>query len=551
MNENAFVIDGAGQWALDRSHMPGGATPIVQELMTRSLPVGMRRVFKALGVPADTLDLRFVHGFMYTRLRPLIAPDKPPKKLPPLAVLKLAMRLHPEMRRRAKIAERTLRDQPWTAVIHDWEHGGRAAIESRNLEFQAVNLTSIDNSLLIDQVNARIDHAIAQFEHHFWLHGFDLGPIGIYLYDGAAWGLTAADLLPLLEGASPSTSAPRQALCRLRELVDASGATPTTLAEMRAISPVIGAAVDDYLHMRSALLFSRYDVDGITLGERPELVFASVMTAAAHDTSVEVATRTAAVRERVPVGERGRFDDLLRQARSAMNLRDDNGPTTAEWPMGLVRLALLELGDRLAFAGRVHHRNHALELRIEEITVDLFAAEPPASADALVARAVERKREEALDAPLLIGPDEPAPPLSVMPASLARMVGMVQLVIAQMGMDGAAVNSGLHGCGVGTRSVRGRARVADSPEAALDALEPGDILVVRCTTPAYNVVLSLAGGVVTADGGPMSHAAVLARELGIPAVVGARNALIDIPDGAEVEVDPVAGVVRVLVASDV
>ena len=54
------------------------------------------------------------------------------------------------------------------------------------------------------------------------------------------------------------------------------------------------------------------------------------------------------------------------------------------------------------------------------------------------------------------------------------------------------------------------------------------------------------GAIVTADGGPLSHAAVLARELGIPAVVGARGALTDIPDGALIDVDPVAGEVRVV-----
>ena len=123
---------------------------------------------------------------------------------------------------------------------------------------------------------------------------------------------------------------------------------------------------------------------------------------------------------------------------------------------------------------------------------------------------------------------------------------MVQTVIQHLGMDGVATSSGLHGAGIGTTTVRGIARVATTPEQALDVLEPGDILVVAGTTPAYNLVLSLAGGVVTAEGGPMSHAAVLARELGIPAIVGARTALVDIPDGALVELDPVAGEVRVL-----
>ena len=115
-------------------------------------------------------------------------------------------------------------------------------------------------------------------------------------------------------------------------------------------------------------------------------------------------------------------------------------------------------------------------------------------------------------------------------------------------MDGQVAESGLHGTGVGTKVVQGVARVATSPEEALDRLEPGDVLVVAGTTPAYNLVLSLAGGVVTADGGPMSHAAVIARELGIPAVIGARGALTDIPDGALVEIDPVAGEVRIVSA---
>ncbi len=71
------------------------------------------------------------------------------------------------------------------------------------------------------------------------------------------------------------------------------------------------------------------------------------------------------------------------------------------------------------------------------------------------------------------------------------------------------------------------------------------MLVVRATSPAFNAVLAIAGAVVTANGGAMSHAAVLARELGIAAIVGAGAAL-EIRDGSLVEVDPVAGSVRVL-----
>ncbi|MFM7095050.1 MAG: PEP-utilizing enzyme, partial [Actinomycetota bacterium] len=64
--------------------------------------------------------------------------------------------------------------------------------------------------------------------------------------------------------------------------------------------------------------------------------------------------------------------------------------------------------------------------------------------------------------------------------------------------------------------------------------------------PAYNMVVGFAGALVTAEGGPLSHAAVIARELGIPAIVGAPRAMLDIRDGTTIEVDPIKGSVRVI-----
>ena len=78
-----FEAPGAGRWELDRSHFPGGTTPIAQWLMREAMPAGMGRVFGEQGVPAKRLDAEFVNGYMYTRLVPLIGGDKPPKRLPP------------------------------------------------------------------------------------------------------------------------------------------------------------------------------------------------------------------------------------------------------------------------------------------------------------------------------------------------------------------------------------------------------------------------------------------------------------------------------------
>jgi pyruvate,water dikinase len=77
-------------------------------------------------------------------------------------------------------------------------------------------------------------------------------------------------------------------------------------------------------------------------------------------------------------------------------------------------------------------------------------------------------------------------------------------------------------------------------------MEPGDIVVAPYTAPTYNAVLAMAGAIVTEEGGLLCHAAVIARELGIPAVIGAGDAMSRIPDGATIEVDPAGGTVRVL-----
>ena len=92
----------------------------------------------------------------------------------------------------------------------------------------------------------------------------------------------------------------------------------------------------------------------------------------------------------------------------------------------------------------------------------------------------------------------------------------------------------------------GRACVALDPTEAFVRFEPGDIVVTAGTCPAWNAILALAGGVITEEGGPLSHAAVIARELGLPALIGCAGAMTQIPDGATVELDAGAGAVRVI-----
>jgi pyruvate,water dikinase len=98
-----------------------------------------------------------------------------------------------------------------------------------------------------------------------------------------------------------------------------------------------------------------------------------------------------------------------------------------------------------------------------------------------------------------------------------------------------------HPAGVGWAA--GRAVVINC-ECELSRVAAGDVLVTRVAGPALSHILPRVAGVVTERGGSTSHFASLARERGIPMVLGVADATRRIPDGAQVAVDGVAGIVR-------
>lgn len=91
----------------------------------------------------------------------------------------------------------------------------------------------------------------------------------------------------------------------------------------------------------------------------------------------------------------------------------------------------------------------------------------------------------------------------------------------------------------------GTARIIRKPE-EFNRLSKGDVLVTTSTSAAFNVALPLLGAIVADRGGQLSHAAIVAREYGIPAVVGTLKATAVIPDGAVVKVDGGTGRIEVL-----
>jgi pyruvate,water dikinase len=148
------------------------------------------------------------------------------------------------------------------------------------------------------------------------------------------------------------------------------------------------------------------------------------------------------------------------------------------------------------------------------------------------------------------------PPLDALPAE-ARLIneGLVQYLREIMATPDVYAEPSPRALEVrGVPAVGGRyvgvARVIRG-EADFGRLQEGDVLVCPMTSPAWAALLPLAGALVTDHGGTLSHAAVIAREFGIPAVVATAHATGVIPDGATVEVDGDAGTVRVVALPEV
>lgn len=93
--------------------------------------------------------------------------------------------------------------------------------------------------------------------------------------------------------------------------------------------------------------------------------------------------------------------------------------------------------------------------------------------------------------------------------------------------------------------VEGIVRILDTPEEG-EKLQPGEILVATTTNVGWTPLFPRAAAIITDVGAPLSHAAIVARELGIPAVVGCGNATLRLKTGDKVIVDGGQGIVHIL-----
>lgn len=544
-----FEPPAPGFWELETAHHGlRPISPFLRETYRRAFVEGFVEPMQRYGLPLASVQAEYVHGCLY--MRPLGVGERPgatPKAPPPAFVMKLLARLHPELRRRAKTAERAFAERRWRTEVDQWFDHDRSTQLADNLALQAVAVDDLDDAALADHVELARSHFERSARRNLATHGGDLVPTGDLLAHCGTWGIGANEVGALLIGSSPAAVETAVMLGPVAAAIRQSGVSPASLGtvdDVRALAPEARDAIDGWLDLYQWRTVTSDDVDRPTLAEAPALQLAALLAATERLDVTD--PNVAAVRARVPADQRGLFDDLVAEARYGHRQRDDIRGLCWNWPGGLVRRGLMEAGRRLHAAGRLHDAGHVVELFPDELDRLLRASAGP-SADEVAGRAAERDRIEATPPPRHLGEPEAAPPLDAFPAPLARMTAALLATLeADVTPSLAAGPSDAAGVGIGDAPYRGRACVVRDLMLAFDQLEPGDVLIAPVTGPSVNSLLPMTGALVVEEGGPLCHAAIVAREFGLPAVIGAQGATARIPHGADVEVDPRHGTVRVL-----
>ena len=367
------------------------------------------------------------------------------------------------------------------------------------------------------------------------------------LYESVMTDAPKGEALRLTQGTIHELTDVDAGLGRLAELASANPALARLLATQSGVSP------DDIARVPAAEAFSSelgaflerhghlgQNWDDLLLpswGEEPDRLLAEVAKRVehppepAHDRAARLAAEADALadsfRARVAgdPAKQAEFERLLAVAREIGHLTETHNYWIDRMGQARLRTLALRVGRRLVDARVVERHEDVFYLHRGEIAELLRR---PADRTALVAsRRADLARWSTVRPPAVVGRPKEAEPAT-------RFGGDT------FTSDDAAV---LRGTGASAGIVKGPARVVLGPD-DFGRVGPGDVIVAPSSNPSWVPLFTIAAGLVTNTGGVLSHAAVVAREFALPAVVGTADATTRIRDGQLIEIDGTTGYVR-------
>jgi phosphohistidine swiveling domain-containing protein len=391
---------------------------------------------------------------------------------------------------------------------------------------------------LFDDFYREVLGSVSDFDPYRLLQGFDNMTVasGRALWQLSRWALPIGSVRTILEqepsktvtAALDGTPEGRQFLNRLHEYLEAWGqrgdrwgwSFPSWIEDP---TPVI-KTLQDYVRQPNR------DLDGelaAQAAERERLVTQARERMRSH-----------------PPDVRDRFEFLLHAAQKAIVLTEDHSHWIDFRCMYHLHRISLEVGRRFLADGVVDRPDDVFLLTLDELREMALELPRPNRRTRIAARRAEMEYFRQLPVPPTLGaPPSTAAPTDPVSVALGKFFGPRVGILAPT--PTVADHALIRGNRGSPGKAAGRARVIRSLAGA-DKLQPGDVLVVETTAPPWTPLFATAVAVVSDTGGILSHCAVVAREYGIPAVVGTGNATLRIPDGRLIEVDGDAGIVRLL-----
>ena len=529
---------GPGTWELDPVHFPRLVTRYWAEMHPEPFGRGVAEFCRYYGMVLGGMQMSYLNGFAYRSVTP-VSDDQIPERL--------------------QRAEEVFEKKLWREQLREWDEVAKPAAIKTHRALQSVDPDALSNPELLAYLTKCRDHHARMIYQHMRFTGAAMLSVGDLLVHLADWAsVPPSEVLGMMRGAAPVSAGASSELDRLvaafaedaaaREILQSQGDPAQVLSELRSLHNDVSTQLASYLDLVGYRLLDGFDISGRYALELPDALLRAIRTSIAkkEGSAADVDAHIADIREQVPGQHRTQFDELLGEARLMYRIRDERGVFSDIWASGIARRAVLAAGRRLADAGRIDDPEHFIDAGFGEMVSFLSGSGGP-SAGELAARYEYRTSHSAKDAPEVLGPPpSPPPDPAGLPTAAARVMRGMGVALGELFGSSSEPQEEklLRGLAASGGIYEGPARRVSGPS-EFDRIVEGDVLVTESTTEAFNILLPLLGAIVTDSGGLLSHSAIVAREYGIPGVVGTREATERIPDGALVRVDGDAGEVTV------
>jgi phosphohistidine swiveling domain-containing protein len=514
-------------WEWDDMHTPRALTPLGEDYI-ELLSKGFAYRYEKLGVPLAILT-RVWNGYAYFGFKILAPEDE-----------------HDAVMARYTAARR--KRVPLTAAY--WRD---EAVPELRAMYREIDEVAVDD-LGAEQLAIAWERAWSHAERAWGIHFYVIaGPYQVLddladQYEAIVENGSAGEALGLVAGFGDDLRLADEGLERLTAAAAAAPAVAdrlrtgevVTVAEIAALEGSTGfvtelrAFLAEHGHLGQAgedLGEASWSEDpGPLLGDIGKRLDRPPAPVADRWAARAVASEEIAARVRTVLGDRpaelAAFEALLASAREIGPLTEGHNYWIDRMCADRLRRFALRVGRRLVRDGVLDAPDDITFLTRREVPEVLVGALDPRPI--VAERRSEHIRRQSLQPPRVVGK----------PKSESNEPDRFDGARYQPDADGT-----LRGTGASAGVVRGRARVVRGPE-DFARVAHGDIIIAGASNPGWVQLFTIAGGFVTDTGGVLSHAAVVAREFGLPAVVGTGDATTRIADGRIVEIDGAAGLVR-------